>query len=221
MKRLLTALVAVVALAMLPASAMAKDRNHDRIPDKWEKHFHLSLHKNQAKLDQDHDGLRNLAEFKDGTSPRKADSDKDGLDDGDEVETGHDPTSADGDHDGVKDGHENAGTVKSFEGGVLTITLAAGGELTGKVTDATEIECNSQDDQGDDDQGDDDSTESGDHSGPGGDDRIARASSDGGSGSDDGDTCTSDALKPGATVKEAELDGTGADAIFHDVELLG
>jgi hypothetical protein len=212
MKRLATAVIAVLALAavLMPASALAKDRNHDKIPDKWEKRYHLSLSHNQARKDQDHDGLRNLAEYRDQTNPRKSDTDNDGLDDGAEVATGHDPTSDDGDHDGVEDGNENAGTIKSFDGGVLTITLAKGGEISGTVTDATEIDCGSQDDQGDDNQS--------------GDDRVARTSDssgdtgDGGEGdSESGSPCSSTALTPGATVKEAELDGSA----FHDVELLG
>jgi hypothetical protein len=36
----------------------------------------------QAPRDQDMDGVRNLAEFKDGTNPRKADTDGDGSADG-------------------------------------------------------------------------------------------------------------------------------------------
>jgi hypothetical protein len=219
MKRLLTALIAVVALALVPASAMAKDRNHDKLPDKWEKRHHLSLHHNQARRDQDKDGLRNLAEFRQQTDPRDDDSDEDGIEDGDEHKFGHDASDEDGDNDGVDDGDENAGTVKSFAGGVLTITLAKGGEVSGAVTDATDIECGNDDDQGDD-HGDDDSGD--DHQG---DDRIARASHDG-DGNDESDSgsgtaCTSAALKTGAIVKEAELELKDGTSSFHDVELLG
>jgi hypothetical protein len=183
-KRLLTALIAVVALAIVPASAMAKDRNHDKIPDKWEKRHHLSLHHDQARRDQDKDGLRNLAEYRAGTDPRDADSDNDGIEDGD----------------------ENAGTVKSFEGGVLTIALAKGGEVSGTVTDTTEIEC---DDQGEDEPGDDSGD---DHGG----ERIARASHDGGD-----DACTTAALTTGAVVKEAELEVAAGTSHWQDIELLG
>src|SRR3954471_4293748 len=126
MKRLMTALIAVVALALVPASAMAKDRNHDKLPDKWEKRHHLSLHHNQARKDQDKDGLRNLAEYRQHTDPRDDDSDDDGIEDGDEHKFGHDATDDDGDDDGIEDGDEQSGTVKSFTGGVLTIALAKG-----------------------------------------------------------------------------------------------
>ena len=77
------------------------DRNRDRIPDRWERRYHLSLRVNQARRDQDHDGLNNRQEFVAGDNPRKADSNNDGTD----------------------DAQEGAGTVTSFAGGKLTITL--------------------------------------------------------------------------------------------------
>ena len=202
MKRLVTAVLAVAALFLLPASAMAKDRNHDRIPDKWEKRHHLSLHANQARTDQERDGLRNLAEFRQHTDPRDADTDNDGLEDGDEHKLGHDATDDDSDHDGIEDGDENTGTVKSFAGGVLTIAHAGGGELSGAVTDATEIECATGDDEGDDHED--------------GGDRVATASDDG-----EGEHCSTDALVAGAVVKEAEVETEHGSATFHDVKLLG
>src|SRR3954447_13279622 len=150
-RRLALALVAAAALVavLLPGAALAKDRNHDRIPDRWERAHHLSLHHNQARRDQDRDGLRNRAEFKAGTNPRRADSD----------------------NDGVEDGDENAGTILSFDGTVLKITVFGQSDpLVGQVAQDTEIECNDAgdaqmssqgddgpgDDQGDDDPGDDD-----------------------------------------------------------------
>ena len=56
----LLAAIAVLAMALLaPAVASAKDRNHDRIPDRWERNHGLSLKVNQAKRDQDRDLLNN------------------------------------------------------------------------------------------------------------------------------------------------------------------
>jgi hypothetical protein len=207
MKRLATLAIAasaLVAAAAVPSSALAKDRNHDRIPDRWEKRHHLSLHHDQAGRDQDHDGLKNRAEWKYGMDPRDKDSDD----------------------DGVRDGQENAGTVKSFADGVLTISLAKGGEVSGAVTDATEVECGDHHDAGDDDQGDDDRADDhgddgpnhdegddhgdDDHSGPG---RTATASSD--------DGCSTDALTTGAAVREADLELTGGSAVWREVQLLG
>ena len=112
-------------LVGLVGSASAKDRNDDRIPDAWEKHYDLSLKVNQAKRDQDGDDLRNRGEFLAGTNPREADSDD----------------------DGVPDIDENAGTVGSFtpgtdpETGTLVVDLYAGGTLEGEVTADTRIIC--------------------------------------------------------------------------------
>src|SRR3954447_581290 len=89
------ALVAAAALAMLalPGIAAARDGNHDRIPDRWEKRHHLSLQVNQAGRDQDRDHMGNRDEFLAGDNPRDRDSDD----------------------DGVTDGEENAGTIASFD----------------------------------------------------------------------------------------------------------
>jgi hypothetical protein len=116
---LATACAAVLAF---PASGMARghgDRNGDRIPDRWEHAHHLSLKVNQAKRDQDHDGLRNKAEFMAGDNPRDADTDNDGTDDGD----------------------ENAGRVVSFTGAVLIVHLFSGDDVKGTVDADTELEC--------------------------------------------------------------------------------
>src|SRR3954452_1118048 len=110
-----------LALLAMPGLAAAKDRNHDHIPDKWEKRHHLSLKVNQARLDQDRDHLRNRAEFLAGDNPRDDDSND----------------------DGVMDGQENAGTIASFdtETGKLVISLFGGETVSGLVTEGTEIKC--------------------------------------------------------------------------------
>src|SRR3954470_8745112 len=120
--------VALAALLALPGAAMAKshDRDHDKLPDKWEHKFHLSTHHKSGKGDPDKDGLNNRGEFKSRTNPRKADSDRDGIDDAnddrdddgdsnrDEVHNGTNPCDRDSDDDGIHDGDEVAGTVESF-----------------------------------------------------------------------------------------------------------
>jgi hypothetical protein len=78
----LCAAFALGALAFPGAALAAKDRNHDGIPDRWERHYHLSLHVKQGKRDQDRDRVRNVDEWRDHTSPRDADSDNDGTRDG-------------------------------------------------------------------------------------------------------------------------------------------
>ena len=97
-------------------TAVAKDRNHDHISDKWEKKFNLSLKVDQSNKDQDRDKVDNLNEFQEGTNPRDKDSDNDGRRDGredadhdhlnnaGEDHTGNDPVDEDTDNDGVEDG---------------------------------------------------------------------------------------------------------------------
>ena len=154
--------VVLAALLAVPAGAMAKprDRDHDGLPDKWEKKFHLSTSKNNAKADPDKDGLNNLGEFKSKTNPRKADTngngvndanddqDGDGVDNADEMSEHTNPLDPDSDNNGVNDGNEVSGTVTSFVEdsakpgtGTLTITLADNSTISGKVDSTTEIEC--------------------------------------------------------------------------------
>jgi hypothetical protein len=121
--------LAVAASLLLASGALARDRNHDRIPDKWEKRHHLNVRANDARKDPDRDHLSNLAEYQRGTDPRDADTDDDGTDDENEV----------------------TGTVVSFANNVLTIQLrgTGAGTVSGTVTDATEVEC--ENDNEDDD----------------------------------------------------------------------
>lgn len=199
-------LVALGLLALaLPgaAGAKARDRNHDRIPDRWEKRHHLSTRVNQARRDQDRDHLRNRGEFEAGTNPRDRDSDD----------------------DGIPDGEENAGTIESFDSqtGMLTIDLFGNGSVSGLVTEETEIECehrgteatasDSSDDEGDDDNESSDEEEPGDNSGPGSD------NSGPGNDDEDDDACGTEALVPGAVVEEAELELSNGSAVFEKVEL--
>jgi hypothetical protein len=215
-RKLLIVALALVALLGIASSAAAKsrDRNHDKLPDRWERTHHLSLKVKQAKRDQDRDGLNNRGEYRAHTNPRDKDSDD----------------------DGIKDGKENAGTIKSFEDGVLTITLAGGGELSGTVDGDTEIECHTAGDLkahsssggDDDDTGDDEGDNHGDD-GPGhdggddhgddhgddedGDDRNEH-------GDDDHDQCSPATLEAGTKVHEAELEVTSAGKHWEELELI-
>jgi len=230
-----------LALLAMPGLAAAKDRNHDRIPDRWEKRHKLSLKTNQARLDQDRDHLRNRAEFLSGDDPRDSDSDD----------------------DGVMDGDEQAGTISSFDAdtGRLVIDLFGTDTIAGFVTDSTEIKCDddsssasasdsgsgsgeseSGDDnggQGEEEPGDDNG---GDNSGPGsgdesGDDNSGPSDNSGpgsensgpghdgedehGEHGDDDRLCTPAELVPGAVVEEAELKLENGKATFREVELSG
>jgi hypothetical protein len=152
LRRLALAFAALLVLA-LPATAVARDRDHDGLPDRWEKKHHLSVGHASASADPDRDHVDNWNEHREGTDPRDRDSDNDGRRDGREDRdhdglsnsaenaTGNDPRDRDTDNDGVRDGGEQAGTVSSYENGSLTIRLATGGFVTGQVSDETEIRC--------------------------------------------------------------------------------
>jgi hypothetical protein len=235
------ATLGALALLALPGAAAAKDGNHDRIPDRWEQHHHLSTTVNQAGRDQDRDHMRNRAEFLAGDNPRDRDSDD----------------------DGVMDGDENAGTITAFDAatGKLTISLFNGDSVSGLVTDRTKIKCedehapdvtsrarHGEEEPGDDrgghgeepgddnggqgeEPGDDNGGEAagGDNSGPGnnGEDNSGPGSSHSGrgpSGHDDNGTganCTTSDLIVGATVEEAELELEHGVATYDEVELAG
>jgi hypothetical protein len=152
LRQLALAFAALLVLA-LPATAVARDRDHDGLPDRWEKKHHLSVSHASANADPDRDHVDNWNEHREGTDPRDRDSDNDGRRDGREDRdhdglsnsaenaTGNDPRDRDTDNDGVRDGREQAGTISSYENGSLRIRLATGGSVTGKVSDETEIRC--------------------------------------------------------------------------------
>lgn len=230
---LLALALGALALLAMPGLAAAKDRNHDRIPDRWEKRHKLSLTVNQARHDQDGDHLRNRGEFLAGDNPRDRDSDD----------------------DGVMDGEEQAGTIASFdaETGRLVIDLFGADTVSGFVTEQTEIKCEDEhsttassssegsgggeaepgDDNGDDGEEVDDDNgghgeEPGDDNGGGdqGDDNSGPGSENSGPGHDGDDDhgdrfCTTAELVPGAAVEEAELRVENGKATFQEVELSG
>jgi hypothetical protein len=281
-KKLKLMIAAVVALAMLavPAGAMARDGDHDKMNDRWEKSHGLNVKKKDGALDPDKDGLKNLGEYRSRTNPHDADSDNDGREDGDEdrdrdgvdngnearertsptdrdsdddgrhdgVEdrdrdglnnrgedrTGNDPMDRDTDDDGRRDGDEQSGTIVSYDSAtkLLTINVTGTGPVSGRVTDATEIKCETEDEHEDDE---------GHHSAgasrhgaddPAGDDSRREGSDDdnrednsgpGSSREHDGDEdnrCSEADLTAGTAVHEAELTGSGADAVWNEIELI-
>ena len=122
--RLSTALAAAAALVSLalPGAAAARsgDRDGDRMPDRWERKHGLSVKRNDAARDPDRDALRNLAEYRARTNPRRPDTDRDGVLDGhedrdrDRVDNANEdreatsPADRDTDGDGTRDGQEDA-----------------------------------------------------------------------------------------------------------------
>lgn len=102
-------------------NALAWDTDNDKVPDGWEARYHLNALVPDGGLDQDGDGLSNLAEYQylcprtptcgipvwwSGTNPTKADTDADNLLDGDEINRGTKPLEPDTDLDGLTDGDE-------------------------------------------------------------------------------------------------------------------
>ena len=126
---------------------------------------------------------------------------------------------------GVNNQDQNAGTVQSFTGGVLTIALNNGQMISGQVTGDTEIECEavendmsslrSHDRNGDGDRGDNNGDRGDDNGNDQGD-------NDQGHGDDDngGAMCTSSDLTPGTVVHEAKLRISSAGATWDKVELV-
>ena len=117
---------------------------------------------------------------------------------------------------------DNAGTVVSFTGGVLTIQLSDGSAVSGTVTNDTEIECaasgqsqSSGEDQssGTEDQGDQ-SSGSGDQSSGSGD--QSSGTEDQG---DSGSTCSTADLAAGKAVHAAELQISSTGKTWDKVEL--
>ena len=211
--RSIIAMAVSLAVLAAPTAASAADRDHDKMRDSWEKHFKLNTHKNDARKDKDHDGLKNLTEFRAGTNPRKKDTDG----------------------DGVRDDHEGAGTIKSFDStsGELVIDLFdSDQDLTGKVDPATtKIECENEAehqsgeharDGSDDNSGPGNAGE--DNSGPGNASDDGNREDDHGDddAGDDGAACGPDALVAGRTVKQAELNqgDDGPAGVFDEIEVV-
>lgn len=158
MKKLLTFLCALALLALAsPAIAAAQDRDHDGLPDSWERRHHLSTKRDSANGDRDRDRIDNRNELRQGTNPQVKDSDRDrtrdaredtdgdGLSNGAEDRFGQDPTDPDTDDDGVIDGKENAGVVRSLNGNDLVIELVTGGTVHSRISDDdTDIGCGTE-----------------------------------------------------------------------------
>jgi hypothetical protein len=151
------------------------------------------------------------------------DSDGDGLSNSAEDRSGNDPRDPDSDDDGIGDGGEHAGTVTSLADGRLTIRLATGGTLTGRVTADTDIGCGSENEA---------ELEQQLMGWDGVQAQSATADVDFGDGLDPGDSqrmddehdfadaCPALWLRPGVNVREASLDPSGGPMDLGEVEFL-
>jgi hypothetical protein len=97
----------------------------------------------------------------------------------------------------------DAGTVQSFTGGVLTIALNDGSTVSGGVTNDTEVECAAPEQA---------QTMHEDGDGGGGD-------GDSSAGEAEEQNCSAASLTPGAVVREAELGISSAGSAWKKVEL--
>ena len=97
-------LLLTCSILLVPAAAMARDRDRDGLRDRWERKHDLSLKKKSGKGDPDRDRLSNRREFKRHTNPRRRDTDRDGLRDRAEIiRHGTNPRRRDSDGDGLRD----------------------------------------------------------------------------------------------------------------------
>jgi Domain of unknown function (DUF1996)/Bacterial TSP3 repeat len=104
LKWLVLPMAVLVYLASTVSAGAPRDRDHDRLPDRWEQKHNLSTAKPSAKRDPDRDRLRNRRELRLRTNPRRADTDRDHLRDGAEVRRFHtNPRKRDTDGDGFSD----------------------------------------------------------------------------------------------------------------------
>jgi hypothetical protein len=187
--------IGVLALALslgAIATASAKDRNHDRIPDSWEKANKLSLKVNQATRDQDNDSLSNRGEYQAGDDPRDADTDGDGTADGD----------------------EGAGTITAWDpdSGELTINLFGGDSVTATVTDETEVQCAPT--QESEDAADETGTKA-----PPADQAAPPPPPHGDGHCQHGVPCSADDLAVDEVVQEALLSATADGLVFDEIKL--
>ena len=140
--------------------------------------------------------------------------------------------------------NEPAGTVESFEGGVLKIKLHDGTVVSGRVTEETELRCQSATPPSEPGKDEDDNQENQEgQEGQQGDEQHGSSSGQFGSqhgdffahkadnqgGGDDQDdehggqtteTCANNVLVPGAVVLEAELKLSGAGAVWEKVDVV-
>jgi hypothetical protein len=226
-------LALAVALVALPATAQSRDRDGDGMSDRWEKRHKVK----RANADTDRDGVDNRNEYREGTKPRDRDSDddrrsdgredrdRDGLNNRSEDATGNDPKDKDTDNDGIPDGKEQAGVVSAYEDGVLTIDLANGGSVSGRVTEDTDVDCATEAQA----EGTDDTATTSHRHGEEGPAEGRRPRGEGGGfgcdgsrdGADSDDVeCPEGALAVGAKVHEASLRITSDGAVFKEIELL-
>ncbi len=224
MKRIVLAAVVPAMLLTAPGAALAAHHGHGRHAAR-----HVRRHARRAKHDH-------LVRFGGPVGPSSAGSNSTGPKGAGGAPTS--PSSPTAPSAQATTG-QTAGKVLTFENGVLTIELNGGDKVSGQVTERTKLICvpaapptgTGGDDQG---GGDDNSgAQTGEHGGPssqdspgggwrGEDDQQGADGAQGVDGDDDDQQqgCETTALTAGAVVREAELDLTGAGAVWERVVLI-
>jgi hypothetical protein len=125
---------------------------------------------------------------------------------------------------------DNAGTVQSFQNGVLTIALNDGSTVKGAVTNDTELECTAMQQSsttmhpdgdggsGNQGSGDDNQGSGDDNQGSGGDDQNEGQGED--QNENEANNCSTSNLTAGAVVHEATVRIGGSGAVWQKVELV-
>jgi hypothetical protein len=113
--------------------------------------------------------------------------------------------------------NENAGTVASFQNGILTIALNDGTMVSGRVTSNTEMECEAPESSSTMHR-DDDGGSRGDQRENAG---QAQENEDENAGDEEGaQNCSSASLQRGTVVREAELRISSGGSTWDKVELI-
>jgi hypothetical protein len=135
---MLTLTVACGLLAMSSIADAARDRDHDGLPNRFER----QIGTNPRSSDTDADGLSDGIEVWLGCDPLRRDTDDDGLLDVEEVFIGTDPRDADSDDDGAMDGDEvaNGSDPNDGDSDVVPLVSELHGELEALTCPTGEME---------------------------------------------------------------------------------
>src|SRR3989338_5459757 len=74
MKKWVSVVIILLIVLYVAAASTESDYDKDGMPDAWEKRNSLRFDINDAKLDPDKDGIKNIDEYLQGTNPHLADA---------------------------------------------------------------------------------------------------------------------------------------------------
>ncbi|WP_111979561.1 putative Ig domain-containing protein [Algibacillus agarilyticus] len=114
------------------SSQYSFDSDRDGIPMEWEYRYAFLADDNHldGALDEDGDGLSNVAEFLAGTDPELSDSDHDGVDDGYDIAPNNPVYKHDFDNDGIPNAWESLHGYNDYDGNDATADMDGDGLTT-------------------------------------------------------------------------------------------